>query len=631
MWSNREWMYTMRTTSKGFFNPEFQKYVNYFLDFAFANATNIQRQTIEGLETFLIRCPCSTCKNLRFKTRAEVQVHLYSKGFVDDYKVWYVHGESLHKQDMGQCSNSVPFRCVDQEADEDLGEYTGYDQMIMEGMHQNHHPYYHQGPQNPNQTAKTFYTMLNQANEPLWDGSKNASTLSTATSLLNWKSDCNVSDSAFDKLLPIIKNILPDDEKLARSFYETKKILKPLELPSLQIHGEVMRGGRAVSRGGHTIACEGRTCSTSSLAGTNDTRASMEGILHHEKIHQLPYNDDDGDYDHEDGDDDDIQLDQRESSFAEARSDTSRKPRITRFGTKFGNTTVHRSITRIFKEHFDKAWITFKQVPNDVVARVYTRFGTLWSWEPAAEERIYEGVINVLKARFRDYVRRLRVKSTIKARADGHEIADNDYTKFSIIREYPPDTVPLEMWRDLCTAWDTKEWLKRSASGTNNRASSDSNGITSCHTGGSIGFDEHRINMKKKLGKDPSFLQVFLDTHLTTESKAKLWAGKLDLHDSIQMDFCTERSKEAYEAYLSAMIEMYGPDFTQDNVDVWERVQAKDPTSRHTSHRVYGSGDSDINFVVTGAPSSSCGVTPSYVEYRQSQEKTDMLHVDYES
>ncbi|KAL8216849.1 hypothetical protein R6Q57_023686 [Mikania cordata] len=91
------------------------------------------------------------------------------------------------------------------------------------------------------------------------------------------------------------------------------------------------------------------------------------------------------------------------------------------------------------------------------------------------------------------------------------------------------------MWRDLRTAWNTKEWLKRSVSGTNNCASSDNNGITSRHTGRSIGFDEHRINM---------------------------------------------------EAYLSAMIEMYGPGFTHDNVDVWERVQAKDSTSRHTSRRV---------------------------------------------
>ncbi|KAL8249718.1 hypothetical protein R6Q59_006586 [Mikania micrantha] len=263
----------------------------------------------------------------------------------------------------------------------------------------------------------------------------------------------------------------------------------------------------------------------------------------------------------------------------------------------------------------------------------YFKFGfltllsqTLWTWDPAEEERVYEGFVNVLKSRFRDYMRRLRVKSTDKARADGHDIAERDYTKFRIIRDYPPDTVPLEMWRDLCMAWDTKEWLKRSTSGTSNRASTDSSGLTSRHTGGSIGFDEHRINMKKKLGKDPCFLQLFLNTHLTMKSKAKLLDEDFDLHNLVDMEFCTQRSKESYEAYLSAMTDMYGPDFTEDNADVWERVQAKDPTSRYSNQRVYGIGDSDINFVVTGAPSSSRGVPQSYAEYRQSQEKVSRKH-----
>ncbi|KAL8217609.1 hypothetical protein R6Q57_020982 [Mikania cordata] len=207
-------------------------------------------------------------------------------------------------------------------------------------------------------------------------------------------------------------------------------------------------------------------------------------------------------------------------------------------------------------------------------------------------------------------MRRLRVKSTNKARADGHDIAERDYIKFRIIRDYPPDTMPLEMWRDLCMAWDTVEWLKRSTSGTSNIASTDSSGLTSRHTGG---FDEHQ----KKLGKDPCFLQLFLNTHLTMKSKAKLLDEDLDLHNLVDMEFCTQRSKESYEAYLSAMTDMYGPDFTEDNADVWERVQAKDPTSHYSNQRVYGIGDSDINFVLTGAPSSSLGVPQSYAEYRQ--------------
>ncbi|XP_021979528.1 uncharacterized protein LOC110875634 [Helianthus annuus] len=169
--------------------------------------------------------PLSKCQNLHFKSRDVVEGHLYEKGFVEDYKVWYVHGESFRTQDMGRCSNPVLSQQVGQDNVEDVGEYTEYEETVMESMHQD-----------PNENAKAFYTMLSQANQPLWPGSENANILSTVTRLLNWKSDCNVSDSAFDKLLLIIEDFLPDGAKLPRNFYETKKMLKLLELLSQLIH-----------------------------------------------------------------------------------------------------------------------------------------------------------------------------------------------------------------------------------------------------------------------------------------------------------------------------------------------------------------------------------------------------------
>ncbi|XP_076909856.1 uncharacterized protein LOC143567279 [Bidens hawaiensis] len=225
----------MRTIS-GLVNPIFLQIVNCFLDFAYMNATNTQTENVEGVEVILIRCPCCKCANHHFKTRKEVKCHLIAKGFMKNYQIWYSHGESFPTEDVGQCSNPIPFLRVGQDPDDDLGEYTGYDQMVMESMQQNDHPYYQQEPQDPNKIAETFYTMLEQANEPLWGGSEKASTLATTTRLLNLKSDCNVSDSTFDKILLIIKDILPDDAKLPRNFYETKKMLKPLELPSQRIH-----------------------------------------------------------------------------------------------------------------------------------------------------------------------------------------------------------------------------------------------------------------------------------------------------------------------------------------------------------------------------------------------------------
>ena len=115
---------------------------------------------------------------------------------MDNYFVWYAHGESLPTHDVGQCSNPLSSQRVRQRIDsemaqdinDDLGEYTRYEQMVMESMHHNIDTYYQQGPQDPNQSAEKFYTMLRLANEPLWDGSEKASTLCTTTRLLNWKS-----------------------------------------------------------------------------------------------------------------------------------------------------------------------------------------------------------------------------------------------------------------------------------------------------------------------------------------------------------------------------------------------------------------------------------------------------------
>ncbi|XP_052623718.1 uncharacterized protein LOC111889087 [Lactuca sativa] len=108
--------------------------------------------------------------------------------------------------------------------------------MVIDSMHQPEASYYQQTPQHPNLEAQNFYKVLKQASEPLWDGCTKTSTLSATTRLLDWKSQSNVSDTSFDTLLSIVKDILPTGEKLPNSFYETKKMLKPLKLPLERIH-----------------------------------------------------------------------------------------------------------------------------------------------------------------------------------------------------------------------------------------------------------------------------------------------------------------------------------------------------------------------------------------------------------
>ncbi|KAI3797971.1 hypothetical protein L1987_33236 [Smallanthus sonchifolius] len=55
---------------------------------------------------------------------------------MEDYQLWDVHGELYPDEaiNVGYCSKSLPSQHMGQDVDEDLGEYTGYDQMVMEGF-----------------------------------------------------------------------------------------------------------------------------------------------------------------------------------------------------------------------------------------------------------------------------------------------------------------------------------------------------------------------------------------------------------------------------------------------------------------------------------------------------------------
>jgi hypothetical protein len=54
--------------------------------------------------------------------------------------------------------------------------------------------------------------------------------------LLKWKANEGLSDSGFEKLLKMMRNMLPNDNELPTSTYEAKKIVCPLGLEVQKIH-----------------------------------------------------------------------------------------------------------------------------------------------------------------------------------------------------------------------------------------------------------------------------------------------------------------------------------------------------------------------------------------------------------
>ena len=60
--------------------------------------------------------------------------------------------------------------------------------------------------------------------------------LGTTLELLKWKEEVGCPDSEFEKLLTIVKKMLPKNNELPASTYEAKKVVCPLGLEVLKIH-----------------------------------------------------------------------------------------------------------------------------------------------------------------------------------------------------------------------------------------------------------------------------------------------------------------------------------------------------------------------------------------------------------
>jgi len=68
------------------------------------------------------------------------------------------------------------------------------------------------------------------AQKPLYAGCKSFSRLSAMLALVNLKARFRLSDKRFTKLVLLLKNMLPEDNNLPKSYYETKKILCPIDM-----------------------------------------------------------------------------------------------------------------------------------------------------------------------------------------------------------------------------------------------------------------------------------------------------------------------------------------------------------------------------------------------------------------
>jgi len=130
-------------------------------------------------------------------------MHLLHKGFIENYRCWYAHGEVfVRNKRMGErvvwsisSANNVHGVANDNS--------NPYRNMVMDAMRMN------QGnvsqcpiiEEEPNADAARFFDLLKDSDEPLWDDCANNSKLSAIAHVFTIKSDHGLNETGYDKII----------------------------------------------------------------------------------------------------------------------------------------------------------------------------------------------------------------------------------------------------------------------------------------------------------------------------------------------------------------------------------------------------------------------------------------------
>jgi hypothetical protein len=191
----------------------YRKGVKSFLDFAYTKGSPQGRE---------ISCPCAHCANGKWARRHVVRNHLIAAGFVEGYDVWVNHGEDM------PLPMDVDKDTKDQEdSHDDIGGllYDIFRDVVEED----------ESSKGPNEEAKKFYNLINEAKQELYPGCEGFSTLSFIIRLYLLKCLHGWSNASFTSLLELLKEAIPN-LNIPESFNKTKAMISDLGLDYKKIH-----------------------------------------------------------------------------------------------------------------------------------------------------------------------------------------------------------------------------------------------------------------------------------------------------------------------------------------------------------------------------------------------------------
>lgn len=215
--SERSWMYE-RLDENNKLRREFAKGVIEFLDFA--------KNDDSFKSSGEIRCPCVNCRNTAFLNLQDVKSHLARWGFCSNYYNWTSHGEPF----VPVRNNIIPNHYRSMVEDALLESVNEIREEALNPSYEGETSY----QEAPNPRVASFFEMLRNAEKPIYEGS-DMNVLQSAARLLQLKCEFNLPHRCVDGIASLIGDVVPKGHSVSRNFYETKKVLKALELPHEKI------------------------------------------------------------------------------------------------------------------------------------------------------------------------------------------------------------------------------------------------------------------------------------------------------------------------------------------------------------------------------------------------------------
>jgi hypothetical protein len=179
---------------------EWVRGTNYFLEQAFGLAAK---------GAIRMWCPCSKCKNKKKKEHRAMYKDIWANGYVPNYTRWVYHGEHHRIREevvrSGLEEMDADARMADLLADVHEAQFVQRMEVVE---------------QDPEETAKAYYTMMEVAKQPLHENT-NMSQLDAISRLIGLKSSLSISREGFDLVLATVGSMLPKVHCLPKSTYES--------------------------------------------------------------------------------------------------------------------------------------------------------------------------------------------------------------------------------------------------------------------------------------------------------------------------------------------------------------------------------------------------------------------------